>query len=658
VILSARATLPVVRAERRSALHPFPRQNIGQFPRSIKKYLALSFDELVILGSRGLKYRYFSYDSIYAIIPKSLKPGGSFSVLEIQPKRFGRYLLLEKIAAGGMAQLSRAKILGVQGFEKLIAIKMILPHLVDEKDLVSSFIDEAKLAALLSHQNIVQIYDFGSMENSFFIAMEYLSGKDLRAVFEKGRREKLPLSLEYALHITSRICSGLDYAHRLKDFHGKPLDLIHRDISPQNTFITYEGEIKIVDFGIAKAASQSTVTQHGMIKGKVAYMSPEQASGHTIDHRSDIFSTGILLYEMTTGRRMFTGDTLQILAKVREGEFEAPEAIAPTLSPKLYKILHLALAKEPKDRYQSCSQMLADLEECIFALGLHPTSGGLANYMKILFKDEIATVDRIIEEAVSAGAEKEMAPEKGKEAAEESLGQEAPKPEEEVPQKPKGRRLLYGAVAVAVVAVALVLAFWPKEKQGSTSTKESPPSAVTKALPEAPSAKAPVEPPPKPKEKSPDIQTQAKALLEQADGLMEKNPEGAKALLLKAVGLTPKNVQVHFRLGLVYMRLKDIPKAIGAYQKVIELDPQFTDGYFNLGFIYAKNKEYSKAEKMYEHAVKLAPSYLDEALFNLAIVQEKQGKKKESIENLEKALKINPQNEVAKKLLNKLKGTA
>jgi len=153
-------------------------------------------------------------------------------VPEIQPKRCGRYLLLEKIAAGGMAQLYRAKILGVQGFEKFIAIKMILPHLVEEKDLVSSFIDEAKLAALLSHQNIVQINDFGPMENSFFIAMEYLSGKDLRAVFEKGRREKLPLSLEYALHITCRICSGLDYAHKLKDFHGKPLNLIHRDISP------------------------------------------------------------------------------------------------------------------------------------------------------------------------------------------------------------------------------------------------------------------------------------------------------------------------------------------------------------------------------------------------------------------------------------------
>jgi serine/threonine protein kinase len=226
-----------------------------------------------------------------------------------QSTRLGKYLLLEKIAAGGMAQLYRAKITGVQGFEKLIAIKMILPHLLGEKELISSFIDEAKLAALLSHQNIVQIYDFGRMENSYYIAMEYLRGKDLRYIFQKSKERKLPLNVEQALYVISRICSGLDYAHKLKDFQGKPLNIIHRDISPQNILITYEGEVKILDFGIAKAASQSTITQHGMIKGKVAYMSPEQASGQKIDLRSDIFSIGILLYELLTHTRMFTGDT-------------------------------------------------------------------------------------------------------------------------------------------------------------------------------------------------------------------------------------------------------------------------------------------------------------------------------------------------------------
>ena len=555
-----------------------------------------------------------------------------------------------------MAQLYRGKILGVQGFEKLIAVKTILPHLVSEKDFVSSFIDEAKLAALLSHQNIVQIYDFGPMENSYFIAMEYLFGKDLRAVFRQAKEKNLPLSLEYALYITSRVCSGVDYAHKLKDFQGKPLSLIHRDISPQNIFLTYEGEIKIVDFGIAKAASQSTVTQHGMIKGKVAYMSPEQASGDSIDHRSDIFSTGILLYEMVTGKAMFTGDTLQILAKVRKAEFEPAESVVGSYPPKLYEILHLSLARDPKDRYQSCGQMLTDLEECLFALGFHPSSGGLAHYMKMLFEQEIAAEGKVIEEAVSATPEQELGVEKEKETAEKN--QEQGKPEEQVSPKPKKRGLLYGVVAVALVAVVVVFALWPKEKKVSDPAKESPQPSVAEPSKGTPPAKASAPEGSKAEDKGAENQAQARALQEQAAGLMEKNPGEARALLLKAVELDPQNVPLHSQLGLVYMKLKDYPKAIGAYKKITELDSQFADAYFNLGYIYAINKDYSRAEDMYDRTVKLAPSYLDEALFNLSIVQEKQGKRKESIENLKKALKINPQNEMANKLLNKLKGTS
>jgi serine/threonine protein kinase len=254
---------------------------------------------------------------------------------QITPKRFGKYLLLDQIAVGGMAELHRAMITGVQGFEKLIAVKKILPHLTIEEELVDSFIDEAKLAALLHHQNIVQIYDFGSVEKSYFIAMEYLFGKDLRNVMDKAKQDGSPLSLEYALYVVSRVASGLNYAHNLKDFQGKQLNIIHRDISPQNIFITYEGDVKIVDFGIAKAATQSTMTQVGMIKGKVAYMSPEQADGKTIDYRSDIFSLGIILYELVTGEKMFQGDTMQILSKVRSAEFPPPDEVIKDVPDKL-----------------------------------------------------------------------------------------------------------------------------------------------------------------------------------------------------------------------------------------------------------------------------------------------------------------------------------
>ncbi|MCP4694512.1 MAG: serine/threonine protein kinase, partial [Desulfobacterales bacterium] len=239
------------------------------------------------------------------------------TMADIQPIYFGKYELLKKIATGGMAELYLARITGFEGFEKRIVIKKILPHLSTEEDLINAFIEEAKLAAFLHHQNIVQVYDFGCMDGEYFIAMEHLVGKDLRDIGRKAKEKNLPLSLENALFITSRICMGLEYARNLKDFNGAPLNIIHRDISPQNILITREGEVKIVDFGIAKAVGRLNTTRVGKIKGKISYMSPEQAQGKAVDHRSDLFSTGILLYEMVTRRRMFPGrEAMQILSKV------------------------------------------------------------------------------------------------------------------------------------------------------------------------------------------------------------------------------------------------------------------------------------------------------------------------------------------------------
>ncbi len=556
------------------------------------------------------------------------------------PIRFGKYLLLDRIASGGMAQLYRAKITGVEGFEKLIAIKMIHPHLSGEKELVSAFIDEAKLAALLNHQNIVQIYDFGFMENSYFIAMEYLFGKDLRHIFYKARRKGMPLSLEHALYITSQICSGLDYAHKMTDLKGKPLQIIHRDISPPNILITYEGDVKIVDFGIAKAASLSSVTPDGRLKGKAPYMSPEQAAGEKIDHRSDIFSTGILLYELVTEKRMFTGEALEILAKVRQAEFEAPEAVRSGLPPELYEILRKALAKEVDRRYQSCGEMLVDIEECMFELSWRPTDRGLAEYMKKLFGDEMDT------EGTWFGHERRRA------------GQDWEKVKarikEEESTERKKHRILYLALPVILTVIVLIWILGSREKSVNALHIESfrSPASLSSHKTTADKALS------KKAEKRPGHYTEAKALQEKAAGLMEKNPEEAKSLLLRAIELDPKSVPAHFQLGLAYMSLKNSPKAIDAYQKAIELDPKFPDAYFNLGYIHAMNKNYSKAEEMYSQVVKLAPVFLDEALFNLSVVQEKQGKRKQSIANLEQAVKVNPKNEMAQKFLKRLKGVS
>jgi len=572
--------------------------------------------------------------------------------------RFGKYLVLDKIAVGGMAELFRAKITGAQGFEKLTAIKRILPHLTAEEDLIKSFIDEAKLAALLHHQNIVQIYDFGDMEGSYFIAMEHLFGKDLRHITNKSKEKELPLSLEYALYITSRICEGLDYAHSLKDLQGKPLNIIHRDISPPNIFITYDGEVKIVDFGIAKAASHSTMTQVGMIKGKVRYMSPEQADGKTIDHRSDIFSTGILLYEMVTGRQMFVGDTLEVLSQVREARFEPPERVNKNLPPKVYEILHRSLAKYADQRYQSNGEMLSDLEECMYQNFFRPTVRGLAQFMKEFFEEEIAAEQQVMREAAQISvtdqseAEEDTIPLKKELEKTSAMSMSA----EETPETLKRKRLGYGVLAViALVVIGAVFAFLFKEDPVLTKLEagmktlgqERFAEAVAlfeEALARKPSVRERVSSP------------YAEALRGQAATVAEKDPQKAKSLLLKAVELDPGSVQGHFQLGLLYVRLEDYPKAIETYQKVAEMDPQFSETFFNLGYVYAVTKDYSRAEEMYGRVVKLAPSYLDEALFNLAMVQEKQGKRDQSIENLERALTVNPNNKMVKKYLLKLKG--
>ena len=305
-----------------------------------------------------------------------------------QKEQFGKYLLLDKIGVGGMAEVYIGKMTGDEGFEKLLVIKKILPHLTTEDELVRSFIDEAKIAALLQHENIIHIYDFGNIEDFYFIAMEFLLGKDLQLVIKKSSEKELQIGLENILYITSKICEGLDYAHKLKNLHGEALNIVHRDISPQNIFVTYDGHVKIIDFGIAKTAAQSTKTQVGLVKGKLAYMSPEQVGSQVIDHRSDIFSVGIILYEMVTGKRMFEGETLEIFSRVIQADFEPPENIVADIPPKLIDILHKSLAKDPDQRYTSCSEMLTDIEDCLYYLSLRPSARKMSRFMTSLFERE------------------------------------------------------------------------------------------------------------------------------------------------------------------------------------------------------------------------------------------------------------------------------
>jgi serine/threonine protein kinase len=279
-----------------------------------------------------------------------------------QPIKFGKYLLLDRIAVGGMAEVYAAKAFGAAGFERLLAIKRILPTMGEDPEFIEMFVDEARIAAQLSHANIVQVIELGKHEESYFIAMEYVSGRDVRQLNERFRKIGRPMPVPQASFILSRVCEALDYAHRKRDAHGAPLGIVHRDISPQNVLVSFDGSVKLIDFGIAKAESRFSKTQAGILKGKFSYMSPEQVKGHPVDHRSDIFAAGVLLWEMLCGQKLFTGDSdIALLEKVRAAVVPPPRKLNPSLSEGLEAVVLRALAADPRDRYQWASEMHDDL---------------------------------------------------------------------------------------------------------------------------------------------------------------------------------------------------------------------------------------------------------------------------------------------------------
>lgn len=277
----------------------------------------------------------------------------------------GRYRLLTRLGQGGMAEVYRGKLLGAEGFEKFVAIKRVLPHRAQDPELVRSFIDEARLAAHLHHPNIVQIYDFGRHGDTYFIAMEYLSGQQLGEVAARARETGVGLPRPLIYHALARVCEALDYAHHLTDYAGQPLNIIHRDVSPQNIVVTYAGQIKLIDFGIAKAATQTMATEVGTLKGKTGYLSPEQARGDALDARSDLFAVGVILYELLLGERPIAGDVFRTLEQLRGFD---PSQLAPqldTLERGPREVLTTALAPDPADRYARAEDLQAALERLL-----------------------------------------------------------------------------------------------------------------------------------------------------------------------------------------------------------------------------------------------------------------------------------------------------
>ena len=299
---------------------------------------------------------------------------------------FGPYQLIRKIAQGGMAEVFLATRRGeFGGFSKQVAIKRIYEHLAEDPELITMFFDEGRIAARLNHSNIVQIYDLGQIDNCFYIAMEFVNGCDLRTLCERGLKAGQFIPLPMAVQVIAAAATGLNYAHSRLDDHGDPLNIVHRDVSPQNVLISMGGDIKLCDFGIAKAEARLTQTQTGQFKGKFAYMSPEQVlgEGKTIDHRSDLFSLGTLLYEITVCTRLFRGkndyDTIRMVA---EADVKPPTQVRQGFPPDLEHIILKSLSRRPEHRYQSAEQMQMALEEWLLDHRAKTSAVHIARYMQ------------------------------------------------------------------------------------------------------------------------------------------------------------------------------------------------------------------------------------------------------------------------------------
>ena len=307
-----------------------------------------------------------------------------------KPIKFGKYTLIDRIAVGGMAEIFLARQAGLEGFEKTIVIKRIRPHLSKQSNFVKMFLNEAKLAAQLNHPNIVQIYDLGKIGESYFIAMEYIFGRDMRRIIPKADALGIPFPMVYALKIASSVCEGLYYAHARTDMYGNALNIVHRDVTPENIFVSFDGTVKVLDFGIAKAANQIEQTRAGEIKGKLSYMSPEQCMGKPLDNRSDIFSLGVVLYEWLTGFKLFTGDSeVAILKSITEGKIYAPSYFKADIPEGVEAILMKALEKDREKRYQTAWEMQYDLDQFLSQYEFTPSNIHLSNFLKQLFNDEL-----------------------------------------------------------------------------------------------------------------------------------------------------------------------------------------------------------------------------------------------------------------------------
>jgi serine/threonine protein kinase len=303
----------------------------------------------------------------------------------IEPTPFGeKYLLVEHIATGGMAEIYRAQYAGIEGFAKELVVKTLREEFAAREEVVGMFLDEARVAATLTHNNVVHTYDLGEIGGEYFIAMEYLQGEELVNVLRRAHQLGRAIPLETALGVIMQSCEGLHYVHSRKGEGDRPLGLVHRDINPTNVHVGYDGVCKILDFGIA-ATRASAIAKKGQVAGKLSYMAPEQLRGGDIDLRADIFPLGVVLYEMCLGRRLFRGKREEVTRRVLEGDIPPPTYVDPNFPPELEAVIMKALEVDPADRYQNCDHMFRDLEAFMAEANISSTPRKVSALMVELF---------------------------------------------------------------------------------------------------------------------------------------------------------------------------------------------------------------------------------------------------------------------------------
>jgi serine/threonine protein kinase len=297
-----------------------------------------------------------------------------------------QYQILGHLATGGMAELYLARAVGIAGFERYVVLKRIMAEHSRNHRFVTMFLDEARLAAQLHHPNIAQVYDIGRVSASYFFTMEYVHGENVRDILQRVAALKRQIPIEQTLTVIAGAAAGLHYAHEKRGIDRQPLGIVHRDVSPSNLMVAYEGVVKLVDFGIAKASHRMTETRSGAVKGKVAYMSPEQCTGHPLDRRSDVFALGIVFYEMATMTRLFKHPTdFETMTHIVNGTVPPPSTRRPDLSRELDAVIMKALAKRPEDRFQSGEELLAAIEQLAARERLALSTMSLGRYLRELF---------------------------------------------------------------------------------------------------------------------------------------------------------------------------------------------------------------------------------------------------------------------------------